>query len=96
MTPQTTPLVVWTLRALVFVGVLALLGGCTIVDADTATGKVSVWTLMTSRQDVTVERLPDGTARWTAQESRADTSAASTALNLSAALATAAGAPVAR
>ncbi len=95
MTPIVAPFMSWTLRGIACVAVIAALSGCTIVQGDASTGKISVYTLMTSRKDVTIEHHPDGTAVWKATESAADTSTATTALNLSAALARAAGAPVA-
>lgn len=89
------PLTKWTLLAILGLAVVCALSACTIVTGDAATGKIAVYTLMTSRKDVTIEHHPDGTAVWRATESAADTSASTTALNLSAALARAAGAPVA-
>jgi hypothetical protein len=88
------PLTKWALVSLVSLAAILALANCTIVTGDAQTGQIAVYTLMTSRQDVTVERLPDGTARWKAAESKADTTAATTALNLSSALATFLRAPV--
>lgn len=95
MTPQTTPLVAWTLRAIVFLGVLAALGGCTIVDVDPDTGRAHIATLMTSRQDVRITRSADGAITWEAGNSNADAVLAKALLNTSAAAARLAGAPVA-
>lgn len=63
--------------------VIFVLSGCTTVDADINTGKISVWTFMTSRQDVTIEHLADGTVRWQTSRSDADSSLAKAVLNMS-------------
>ena len=73
--------------------VILLVSGCTYVNADTEKGVVQVFTFMTSRQDVIVERLPDGTSRWTAKRSDADANLAEAILNVSRVAVKAAGSP---
>jgi hypothetical protein len=72
---------------------LLLLCGCTTVSADVQNGTVTVYTFLTSRQDVVVESLPDGTSRWVAKQSDANSSLADALLNISKVAAKGAGVP---
>lgn len=67
--------------------------GCTTVTADLNTGTVSVWTFLTSRQDVNIGRDADGSIRWTAKESNANADLAAALLNATSVAAKLAGAP---
>lgn len=70
-------------RIILIAVVTLLLCGCTVVSADLQTGKIDVLTFATSRQDVVIEHLADGTARWSAKQSDPDAELAEALLNLS-------------
>ncbi len=86
------------MRSVATLTVLALLlGGCTVVDVDLQadTAQVSVWTFATSRQALLVEKLADGTVRWTVQDSSPDARIGAALQNATATAARLSGAPVA-
>lgn len=70
---------------------LVFLTSCTYVEVDLTSQKATVLTFMTARQDVVIERLADGTVRWSTKKSDPETQWAQSILNMTEVVAKTAG-----
>jgi hypothetical protein len=78
----------------IILAILALCSGCTSVTADLETGKVTVITFATTRQDIDIGRSADGSVYWKAASSEPNMALANALLNMSKVAAKATGVPV--
>ncbi len=86
-------IIIRILQIAALIGAVHLASGCTVVNADLEHNTVSVYTLLTSRQDVVVGCDAAGNCLWTAKQSDANSALAESLLNITRVAAKAAAVP---